>query len=444
MGTSRDKAAGATYRMVRLADAELISAYRSTWLARKIVDIPAKDATRRWRAWQAAKDQITEIEAEEARIGLKGAVLKALVSARLLGGAAIYIGTGDGNPDQPLLPERIGKGGIQHLTVIARDKLHPGEIDYDPDSPEFGKPAFYRLHRRNGDEVRIHPSRLVLFHGALIPEGADLIGDGWGDSALQSCLDAVKCADGIAANAGSLVYEANVDVLHIPQLMARLAEPGGDVEVARYLTMLAVAKGNNGMLVLDGGALVDGKTTNRTDYERKGVAFGGLAEIWDRAMQTVSGAADIPATRLFGMSPAGQNATGESDLQNYAQRIAALQEMEIGPALTVLDECLIRSALGARPPEIYYDWRPIREATAKERAEVGAQTAGIISTLAGAQLFPVETLQQAAANAMIETGALPGLEGAVEEFGLDLEAEAADPRSEEGDASGQPDTTFRL
>ena len=49
IGTPRDKAAGATYRMVRRADEELIAAYRTAWLPRKIVDIPAQDATRRWR-----------------------------------------------------------------------------------------------------------------------------------------------------------------------------------------------------------------------------------------------------------------------------------------------------------------------------------------------------------------------------------------------------------
>lgn len=54
-------------------------------------------------------------------------------------------------------------------------------------------------------------------------------------------------------------------------------------------------------------------------------------------------------------------------------------------------------------------------------ANAGKVTAEIVASLAGSNLFPVETLQQAAANAMIETGALPGLESAVDEFGLDLE-----------------------
>lgn len=423
IGTRRDKAAHASYRLPGRNDAELIAAYRTAWLPRKIVDIPAQDATRRWRSWNAEKEQISAIEAEETRLRLQGTVRDALITARLLGGVAIYLGTGDKDVSKPLIADRIGKGGLRHLTIIPRDQLNAGEIETDPESPEFGKPGHYELHKEHGEAVRIHPSRLVILHGATIPAGADRFGgDGWGDSALQSCLDAIKGADGMAASAASLVYEANIDVLHIPRLMELVSEPAGETKVAQYLALLGTTKGINGMLVLDGGdtSQADGKSGG-TQYERKGAAFGGLGELWDRFMQVVSGAADIPATRLFGMSPAGQNATGESDQNNYAQRIAAMQSLDLGPAMAVLDDCLIRSALGSRPPEIYYDWRAIRETTADERAQIGKVTADIIATLAGADLFPVETLQQAAANAMIETGALPGLEAAVDEFGLDLD-----------------------
>lgn len=422
INTPRDKASGSVYRFVRYSDAELVAAYRSAWLPRKIVDIPAQDATRRWRAWNADKAQISALEAEENRLGLQRVVKECLVSARLLGGAAIYIGTGEGNVAKPLNVDRIGSGGVRHLTVIPRTILTAGDIDIDPESPWFGKPAFYKLGKVTGQQVEIHPSRLAIMHGTSIPAGADTFGsDGWGDSVLQSALEAIKQVESVSASAVSLMLEANVDVLHLPRLMAMLEEPGGETRVTRYLSILATNKGINGMLVLDGGATVDGKISNKTEYERKSASFAGIGDVWDRFMHAVSGAADIPATRLFGQAPAGQNATGESDLQNYAQRIAAMQSMEIGPSLQLLDECLIRSALGSRPEEIYYEWRSSWETTSKEKAEIGKVTAEIVGTLAGTNLFPIPTLQQAAANAMIETGAMPGLEGAVDEFGLDLE-----------------------
>ena len=81
----------------------------------------------------------------------------------------------------------------------------------------------------------------------------------------------------------------------------------------------------------------------------------------DRFLQSVSGAADIPGTRLLGQSPAGMNATGESDLRNYYDRLQAMFRM---------DEALIRSALGSRPADVYYDWAPLWGMSEKEKADV--------------------------------------------------------------------------
>ena len=66
--------------------------------------------------------------------------------------------------------------------------------------------------------------------------------------------------------------------------------------------------------------------------------------------------------------------------------------------------------------------------------EIDRLTADIIAALKGAEVLPIETLGAAAANAMIETGALPGLEAAVDEFGIDLFAEG----DEDEAASPQP------
>lgn len=432
IGTGRDKAFAATYAFRQRTQDELINAYRTAWLARKIVDIIPMDATRRWRAWQADSIEITDIEAEERRLGLQMKLREAMTSARLLGGAVIYIGTGDGDVTQPLNVERIGKGGVRHLTVIGRDQITPGDIDMDPESASFGKPGWYQVGQKG---VQIHPSRVVDLRGATDPVGTPRF-DHWGDSILQPIFDAMTQADGTAANIATLTYEACVDVLRIPNLREMLLEQGGDAALSRYLTTLAIAKGNNGMLVLDGGGAIPGSETRDpgTEYDRKPISFGGLGEIWDRMMQAVSGAADIPMTRLFGQSPGGLSSTGESDLINYYDRVQAMQELELGPALTILDECLIRSALGHRPDDVHYNWRSLWQTTDKERADIGKVTAEIITSLSGANLFPVETLQQAAANAMIETGALPGLEAAITEFGLELE----EPDEDDEDLASPP------
>ena len=95
LGTDRDKASHTHYFDTTIADDQLVAMYRTSAVARNVVDLPAEDATREWREWQADAEQITALEAEEKRLGLQGKTMQNLKRARLFGGAAIYIGTRD-------------------------------------------------------------------------------------------------------------------------------------------------------------------------------------------------------------------------------------------------------------------------------------------------------------------------------------------------------------
>ena len=409
LGTSRDKSAGTFYAPPILTQDQILNAYRGAWLPRKIVDIPAFDSCRKWRNWQADKAQITAIEAEEARLGLREKTLRAMVSARLFGYSALMIGDGSPTPALPLDVERIGRGGLRYVVALSRRQFTAGEIDQDPGSPYFGRPRDYRLNLGTAQEVIVHPSRLSIFIGAELPD--DGLSAELGESVLVPVMEAVKHADATSANVASLVFESKVDVIRIPNLMMGMDDPRYEAKVVQRFTLAAMGKGNNGTLILD----------KEEEYEQKAANFGTLPEIMDRFYQAVSGAADIPMTRLFGQSPAGLNSTGEGDLRNYYDRVQALQELEMTPAMAVLDDALVRSALGSRPAEIFYRWASLWQTTEKERAEIGQIQANIAKTMADSGVFPDEVISEAVSNAMIESGTLPGLEGAIDEFGLEPE-----------------------
>lgn len=232
--------------------------------------------------------------------------------------------------------------------------------------------------------------------------------DAWGDSVLNGVLDAVMRVDTTAANVASLVFEAKINVIKIPDFMDKLRAGGSAYEqqVIRRFMLAAMSKGINGDLLLDASE----------EFEQKNASFGGLPEVMDRFMQLVSGASDVPMTRLFGMSPGGLNSTGESDDRSYYDRVAVTQALEIEPALSVLDECLIWSALGERPADLWYSWRPLWQPSAKERAEVGKLQMETLAVLQGMQAVSTEALGQTAVNALTESGAFPGLESAADEF----------------------------
>ena len=428
LGTDRDKAAHNVYLPPTLTPSQAINAYRSTWLARKIVDIPAKDGTRRWRAWQAKSEQITAIESEEKRLALKQKVLQVWIRARLRGGAAIFIGTGDSDLTQPLDPSKIGKGGLKYLTVMDKKDLTVTDIERDPTLVNFGMPKSYRMA---GTSLEVHPTRLAIFQGNVIPteEGLTANENGWSDSILCSVFDTISQADGTMANVASLVFEAKVDVISVPNLMEIVGRKEDEEKLINRFTLAAMMKGNNGTLVLDGG---DGSGQGGEKYDTKTMAFGGMPDLIDRFLQAAAGAADIPVTRLLGQSPAGQNSTGESDLRNYYDRVQSEQELEVTPALSILDECLIRSALGSRPPEVFYNWNSLWQPTQTELIANGKVLADTLNTLNTTNLFPAEALSKAGANALTESGVFPGLEAAIDEFGSAL--------PDENDEQEPPDT----
>lgn len=420
----RDKAATVYYAQGNLSDEQIQISYRNSWIARKIVDIPALDSLRKGRDWQAEQKDITLIENEEKRLNLWNKLLQCKTQARLWGGAAIVIGSKDDDLSEPFDFEKVQKGGLPYLTVLSRRELSPKDLERDPLSEFFGTPPAFEVTGQDRF-VELHSSRLVVQIGAPHPDPWNAVGPnlGWGDSVLQAVYTAIQNTDSTAANIASLVFEANVDVFGIPGLMEHLATEQYRNKLLDRLTLAAAGKSITKSLVRD----------VEEEYSRHSASFASLPEVMQSFLLMVSGAADIPLTRFLGQSPAGLSSTGEGDMKNYYDRITSIQTLELQPAMWRLDEALIRSALGARPDEIFYEWTPLEQLSEKDQAEIGLKHAQAAESLIRSGLFMPEELREATANQLIETGFYPGLgeimKSAEGEFDPDL--------GEDPDAEGQ-------
>lgn len=419
LGTERDKAAQSKHSLTDYSYADLIESYRGAWLPRKIVDIPAFDATRNWRTWDLPKGLRSKVEAEERRVNLKKNTLDWMISGRLFGGSAMYIRVQGQDPASPLRPSSVRKGQFKGLTILNHRYLMPGPIDYDIDSPYFGHPEYWRVALVGKPammDAKIHPSRLIFHMGNGLPAGYTDIKNGWGDSVLTSVLDSLLQSDSAVANVASLLFEAKNDVVKIPDMMMNMSDPEYEKNLMERMAIAAASKGNNGMLVLD----------KEEEYTQKKMTFTGIPDIMDRFFQNVSGAADIPMTRLWGQSPAGMNATGDSDLKNYYDSVNARQELELRPAFVPLDEVILRSALGYMPRNAEYEWNSLWQQTNDEKAETGRKSSETFKNLSESGIFTQEQLQAIAVNEYTEIGLFPGIGQAVEDHpGLGTPAGAA-------------------
>jgi uncharacterized protein len=452
----RDKRTGNQHVFTPLTDHELESLYRDSWLAGKIVDCPADDATREWRNWQAKPNQIENIEAIEKAFDVRRKMRDAMVLARLFGGSALVMGVdGQGDATQLLDVEKVKKGQLKFLHVAAPKALGTGPIITDVMNPFYGYPEYFSRNVSGGtvgrpavsssplptsvlirpeparssdisDMYRIHPSRVILFRGKGLPDPTIWSSGGpWGDSILQRINESIDDASSVFANAAVLVNEAKFDVVKIPGLNQKIINEEYQKKLTARFMYANVSKSTINTIVLD----------KDEEWARISQDFGALPEMMRMFTLIVSGAADIPVTRLLGQSPAGLSATGESDIRNYYDRVASDQENDLTPTINRLDEVLIRTALGDRDPSIYYEWTSLWQMSEAEKADVAVKKAQVFKIDHDAGLIDPEALRIGRQSQLIEDGVYPGLEQALEDQQL-LELESM-KTPEEQDAEAE-------
>jgi len=426
LGTAKDARTQTQYTFTPLTADQLLVAYRTNWLARRIVDCIADDATREWRSWQASEEQIQALEDLETLMAVRQKVKQAVIRARLFGGAALIMGIdGTGLPSEPLDLERVGKDSLRFLLVMSSHEMTRGQMITDATDPYFGRPEYYRINvgRANlGDAqpasmVDIHPSRVIEFIGAEIPSW-DLISgtNTWGDSVLQVVDDTLKDYGTSLASIAQLINDCKVDVFTIPGLTKKLANPAYESAITRRITLSNQMKSVVNAMIMD----------ENEKWERIQTQFSGIPPLMAELLKVAAGAAGIPLTRLVGHGAGSGKSTlgngtsgGESDLRNYYDEVVAKQKNEYGPLLAPLDEVLERSGLGTYDETIYYEWTPLYTPDPMESAQIALTKSQVMTADVTAALINPDVLREARINQLVEDGFYPGIQDAVDEYGAE-------------------------
>ena len=184
----------------------------------------------------------------------------------------------------------------------------------------------------------------------------------WGASELEHIWEELQKRSAASANIAQLIFQANITTLKMGDLGEHVAF--GDDEMRANL-MRALANGNRlrtsyGLQVMSAD----------DSLENHSYSFSGLSDIYESFMMDMAGAAEIPASKLFGRSPQGLNATGEMDLRNYYDLIAQMQERLLRPALEKLLPVMVVSCWGYVPEDMEIVFEPVMTSSPAERAEL--------------------------------------------------------------------------
>jgi phage-related protein (TIGR01555 family) len=412
--SGRDKFASQSYAFVPMTQYELEAAYRGDWIARKVVDIPAFDMTRQWRQWQADAAQVELLEKLEKDLFLQQKTQQALIRSRLYGGAIMVMGTDVGAPEEELDVEAVGKDGLKFLHVVSMLNVTVGPRIYDVTSPYYGLPSWYSIRSApagSGSQqsaatevVQLHPSRVIRFIGMQPPDPV-LSGLIWGDSVLQPVNDAVKMCGLVSGSLATLISELKIDIIKIPDMAEIVSTAEGTAKLQTRFATANAMKSVINTVVLD----------STEEWQRVQANLAGVPQIITTYLQIASGAADIPAGRFLGLPHRGLNVSGEADFRNYYDRLAGEQTTVLTPAMCVLDEVIIRSALGSRPPEIYYEWNSLWQLSDGDKADIALKKAQAYQIDVNAAQIPAVALANGRVNQLIEDGTYPGLQNALQD-----------------------------
>ncbi len=328
---------------------KLEAMYRSSWVVGQVVDVVADDMTRKGVKLNGLSDpkESEKIDQEMDRLQVWGRLNRSIKWSRLYGGAIAVMMIDGQNVSTPLNLNTIGKDQFKGLLVLDRWMIQPTLQDLVTElGPDYGTPRYYDVIT---DSVglcnqKVHYSRVIRMDGVELPYNQSITENLWGQSVIERLEDRLTIFDSATLGAGQLVYKAHLRTYKVKGLRSLIAAGGQLYEaLVKQVNMIRQWQSNEGLTLMDAD----------DTYEAHQYNFSGLDNILLQFGQQISGATGIPLVRLFGQSPAGLNATGESDLANYYDNINQQQEGRLRTPLQILYAVLHMSVLGKPLPDSF-------------------------------------------------------------------------------------------
>ncbi|MBR2214516.1 MAG: DUF1073 domain-containing protein [Selenomonadaceae bacterium] len=282
---------------------------------------------------------------------------------RLYGGAVILVLANDGGTlEEPLDEKRLKS--VERLEVYTPEDVSFTD-DYLYDNPldaNFGKPQFYTLTGYYGNSFAVHESRLLLFHGGTISNYYRRGRNGWGATVLEQIQsDLANYGEGLRLSLAAL-SRLSQGVMKLNGMNELMMNEDGEKQLQQRLHLIDLYRHLENTIALG----VD------DEYDLKNLSLTGIKDVLELFQNALSASTGIPSTVLFGRSPAGMSATGESDMENYYNMVRRIQKRTLRPNVMRL-VYLLSLASDYKinlPKEWRIEFNPLWNASDMERAEV--------------------------------------------------------------------------
>jgi phage-related protein (TIGR01555 family) len=378
----KDKRLSALFEAETITQAQLEEWYRGSDLAASIVELVPEEMFRRGfdlamgapedtARSDIAKDTLALLEER----GFLDALQEGLNWARAYGGAGVLLGAEDGRDLSEPLEEEGGVESFEWMTVLSPKELRPLTYYEDIRQARYGRAQTYEVRPqsfagRPQPTLEVHESRLIRFDGVRVSrhQRRSSEASGWGDSVLVRCYPVVRDYTAGWQSAALLLQNFALAWMKMKGLAEMVAEEESTRALVTRATGVQLSRSAANMVLLDAEEEIGVLST----------PLSGYPEMMQQFAVRLAAAARMPVTVLMGQSPAGLNATGESDVRNWYASIARLQEKVLRPALNRVLQLLFRSEdgpTGGSEPDLWeVRFRPLWQLTELQQAEVMQKT----------------------------------------------------------------------
>ena len=363
-----------------VTDSELTELYQDGSLFAKIIDAPADEAVKNGVDLGVTDEKAREyIEDTLAWLEWDENISTALKWSRLYGGAIAVMMIDDGGGlDEPLDLGNIR--GIDEIRVYDRSIAIP---DYssiyklDPSSSlssrtgsnrfrhRFLEPEFYDVASIYGS-FRVHESRCLVFRNGKVPERSSLTQyRHWGIPEYIRIRKELREAVTSVSYSVKMLEKSVQAIYGMKNLQELLTTDEGEDMVLRRLRVIDMARNFLNSIAIDS----DGES-----YDFKSMTLSGVKDIVETTFATISAVSNVPQTVLFGRSPAGENATGDGDLENWYSYVQRIWKVDVKSNLKYLVDIIIKSGMAqgyiTEDPKPKIEMNPLWSLSETEQATV--------------------------------------------------------------------------
>lgn len=390
---SKDKSsAGYWMRGMLLQHPDLVALFTFNALARAIcMALPEWSMRNGWDLTldrDAVKSQEIEsaVRARWDDLGASEVMLRGAVWGQTFGGGLVLVGANDGRETHDPLDE----GNIQSidwLRVVPRHRVQIVAAFDAVGRPGFGEPALYDVQEIGASTVRTtryHASRVIVWPGPITDDDMKRENAGWDQSILDVVVSALRKHDGMWDDVGAMTKDGSQAVWKI-QGLADAAVAGLMEHVQARIQVAELVRSVFGAIMLD---------AKEEDFAFVSREFGGISDLLGQSAVRTAGAAQMPVTVLMGQSPAGLNATGESDLELWYARVEAFAATPVTPRVERLVRLILLAkdgpTQGKEPDTWAVKMRDPRKLSPMKRKELEARQAQIDASMIASKVVTPE------------------------------------------------------